>query len=88
MVAAAAAAVVLAAVAPSHHLADDVHGDREHDGGVLLRGDVVQRLQVAELPSEGGGGIKKNQNVSKYGKLCLPYSKIKKRINLKKKLGT
>ena len=29
-------------------LGDDVDGDGEHDGGVVLRGDAVQGLQIPE----------------------------------------
>ena len=32
-----------------HQLGDDVYGDREHDGAVVLRRDAVQGL---EIPSE------------------------------------
>ena len=41
--------VAAALVGPSQHVGDDVDGHREHDRAVLLRGDVVQRLQVAQL---------------------------------------
>ena len=32
-----------------HEGGDDVYGDREDDGAVVLRGDAVEGLQVAEL---------------------------------------
>ena len=32
-----------------HHLRDDVNWHGEHDGRVVLLGDVVQSLEVAEL---------------------------------------
>ena len=35
--------------APPHHLRDDVNWHGEHDGRVVLLGDVVQSLEVAEL---------------------------------------
>ena len=35
-----------------HHVLDQVHGEGEDDGGVLLRRDRLQGLQVPEL--EGG----------------------------------
>ena len=35
--------------APPHHLRDDVYWHGEHDGRVVLLGDVVQGLEVAEL---------------------------------------
>ena len=35
--------------APPHHLRDDVYWHGEHDGRVVLLGDVVQGLGVAEL---------------------------------------
>ena len=38
-----------------HEVVHDVHGHGEDDGGVVLRGDAVQRLQVAQL--EGGGAL-------------------------------
>ena len=31
-----------------HQLRDDVDGDREHDGAVVLRRDVVQGLQISK----------------------------------------
>ena len=34
---------------PPHEVGHDVDGQREDDGGVLLRGDARQGLQVAEL---------------------------------------
>ena len=33
----------------------DVHGHGEDDGGVVLGGDAVQRLQVAELRGNNQG---------------------------------
>ena len=35
--------------APPHHLRDDVYWHGEHDGRVVLLGDVIQGLEVAEL---------------------------------------
>ena len=44
---------------PSHEVAEDVDGDREDDCRVLLRRDVVQRLQVAQLEfRETTGSVK------------------------------
>ena len=39
-------------LAVRHELGQRVDGDREDDGGVVLRGDAVQGLQVAELGEE------------------------------------
>ena len=36
-----------------HEVVHDVHGHGEDDGRVVLRRDAVQRLQVAELQTEG-----------------------------------
>ena len=33
----------------AHEAVDDVDGDREDDGGVVLRGDAVQGLEVTQL---------------------------------------
>ena len=32
-----------------HELRHDVDGDREDDGGVVLRGDAVQGLEIPQL---------------------------------------
>ena len=42
----------------SHQVGDYVHRDGEDDGGVLLRRDVVQRLEVAELKNKKREWIK------------------------------
>ena len=34
-----------------HELRHDVDGDREDDGGVVLRGDAVQGLEISQLGS-------------------------------------
>ena len=36
-----------------HEVGDDVDGDREDDGGVVLGRDAVQCLQIPELKKEG-----------------------------------
>lgn len=32
-----------------------IHGNRKYDGGVLLSGDAVKSLEIAELQSSGTG---------------------------------
>ena len=39
---------VRVAAVSGDQLGDDVDGDGEHDGGVVLRGDAVQGLQIPE----------------------------------------
>ena len=40
--------LLLAGVPAGHEGVDEVHRDGEHDGGVVLRGDAVQGLQIPE----------------------------------------
>ena len=36
-------------ISARHELVEQVHGDGEHDGAVLLRGDDVECVQVPQL---------------------------------------
>ena len=46
--------MLLVPVEAPGEVGEDVDGDGEDDGAVLLGADAVQRLEVAQL--EGGGG--------------------------------
>ena len=43
-----------------HEVGDDVDGDREDDGGVVLGRDAVQGLQIPELQQEENKLLVKN----------------------------
>ena len=40
-------------VVGTHEGIEDIHGDREDDGAVVLRRDAVEGLQVSQLDKEG-----------------------------------
>ncbi len=60
-----------------HEWGDDIHRDREHDGAVLLRRDVVQGLQVPQLKQSKKTGLTGQTHERIFVLLKVAYYKSK-----------